>query len=162
MMNNKNKNSGSKTAKPLKKTRCIPEKNDNEEDVFNIRKNTNIKLRTISRNVNNISESVNSKELEYNNNTITEIPNATNRIINIYTEAKQFMQNNNIVISTISLDCKLHTLIDIDNFAKIFMKMKLLVSNLEIERILLPTELSLLLIVRKNQALKIFIIKLQY
>lgn len=38
--------------------------------------------------------------------------------MNTYLEAKQFLKDNNITISTITLDCKLHTLIDVDKFAK--------------------------------------------
>jgi len=38
--------------------------------------------------------------------------------ISTYLEAKQFLEDHNILISTITLDCKLHTLIDIDAFSK--------------------------------------------
>lgn len=51
-------------------------------------------------------------------NTVIADVQPNDNIVTVYTEAKKFMKDNNIVISTISLDCKLHTLIDIDNFAK--------------------------------------------
>ena len=38
--------------------------------------------------------------------------------IKSYMEAKKFLKDHNISISTITLDCKLHTLIDVDKFAK--------------------------------------------
>ncbi|ANB50549.1 hypothetical protein [Powai lake megavirus] len=38
--------------------------------------------------------------------------------IETYMEAKNFLKNNNILVSTITLDCKLGTLIDVDRFAK--------------------------------------------
>ena len=44
--------------------------------------------------------------------------NASKMAISSYLEAKQFLKNHNITISTITLDCKLHTLIDVDKFAK--------------------------------------------
>ena len=38
--------------------------------------------------------------------------------VDSYSEAKKFLKEHNITISTITLDCKLHTLIDVDKFAK--------------------------------------------
>ncbi|AGF85392.1 hypothetical protein QJ854_gp390 [Moumouvirus goulette] len=38
--------------------------------------------------------------------------------INTYNETKNFLKNHNISVSTITLDCKLGTLIDVDKFAK--------------------------------------------
>ncbi|MEM0354146.1 MAG: hypothetical protein QXW79_01055 [Thermoplasmata archaeon] len=42
----------------------------------------------------------------------------TNNLVRSYEEAKKFLQKHHILISTITLDCKLHTLIDIDSFAR--------------------------------------------
>ncbi|AVL94749.1 TATA-box binding protein [Moumouvirus australiensis] len=38
--------------------------------------------------------------------------------INAYNDTKNFLKNHNILVSTITLDCKLGTLIDVDKFAK--------------------------------------------
>lgn len=56
-------------------------------------------------------DNVNDKKLRENNQI-----NKT--AMQSYLEAKQFLKDNNITISTITLDCKLHTLIDVDKFAK--------------------------------------------
>ena len=53
---------------------------------------------------------------------LPDIDNITNsvsdeKIIKFYLEQKKFLADHDIVISTITLDCKLHTLIDIDKFA---------------------------------------------
>jgi len=39
-------------------------------------------------------------------------------ILNNFVEAKKFLTEHNITISTITLNCKLHTMIDVDTFAK--------------------------------------------
>lgn len=49
-------------------------------------------------------------------NNIVRAP--SKEIMDSYLEAKDFLKKNNILISTITLDCKLHTLIDVDVFAK--------------------------------------------
>lgn len=40
------------------------------------------------------------------------------QVVDSYLEAKKFLKDHGVVISTITLDCKLHTLIDVDKFAK--------------------------------------------
>ncbi|MEM3062341.1 MAG: hypothetical protein QW303_02175 [Nitrososphaerota archaeon] len=44
--------------------------------------------------------------------------NDTKNLVRSYKEARKFLQEHRILISTITLDCKLHTLIDIDSFAR--------------------------------------------
>lgn len=48
----------------------------------------------------------------------SEEENHNQTLIKSFMEAKQFLKDHNITISTITLDCKLHTLIDVDMFAK--------------------------------------------
>lgn len=99
---------GSKTSKPNKMNK---EKKDYE----------------IEKNINNEKEkpfdavTQTFKLLDKTNNNKI-INNAVNNKMmtdmNSYLEARQFLIDHNITISTITLDCKLHTLIDIDVFAK--------------------------------------------
>jgi TATA-box binding protein (TBP) (component of TFIID and TFIIIB) len=56
--------------------------------------------------------------LDKNINNVNNVNNPNKNVINSYFEAKQFLQDHGITISTITLDCKLHTLIDVDKFAK--------------------------------------------
>ena len=56
-----------------------------------------------------------SKKPEQDN---SEINNSSQEMINKYMEAKQFLKDHNITISTITLNCKLNTLIYSENFAK--------------------------------------------
>ncbi len=43
---------------------------------------------------------------------------STDTMMKSYIEAKKILKDNNITISTITLDCKLHTLVDVNKFAK--------------------------------------------
>jgi TATA-box binding protein (TBP) (component of TFIID and TFIIIB) len=56
--------------------------------------------------------SIVEKKITHNTDNMNKIA------IESYLEAKQFLKDHNITISTITLDCKLHTLIDVDKFAK--------------------------------------------
>lgn len=57
---------------------------------------------------------IDDKKLQTNK----ENDNINDVVANSYSRAKKFLTDHNISISTITLDCKLHTLIDVDIFAK--------------------------------------------
>lgn len=107
-----NYKSGSKTAKPTIMAKKL--ENDKKyavavEDIFEIESPEK-----------KVLEKDNNIEKMNNNITAAEnIPGINgNSTIATYLEAKKFLKDNNILISTITLDCKLHTLIDLDKFAK--------------------------------------------
>jgi len=96
------RNAGSKTSKK----KSIPEKTEtiNVDKIFNII-NTDNKRQT---------ENNNPEPQKISCNT----DNASQEMYNTYNDAKQFLSDHNIIISTITLDCKLHTLINVDVFSK--------------------------------------------
>ena len=55
---------------------------------------------------------------ETSENNPHNIDKISKMVISSYLEAKKFLKDHNISISTITLNCKLHTLIDVDKFAK--------------------------------------------
>lgn len=144
----KNNNSGSKTSKPSKKKTEVETDIDINTvfeiiDSENKRKtNTELKNKKIIEVINDLSHSQdnsttsidNTKKTKHNSLKMNEISNSnlsnvdinnmnlsdkiSKTVIKTYHEAKQFLKDNNITISTITLDCKLHTLIDVDKFAK--------------------------------------------
>ena len=71
-----------------------------------------LNIATIKRGTEPISKLQSKSSKDHN------IDNVSKMAISSYLEAKQFLKNHNITISTITLDCKLHTLIDVDIFAK--------------------------------------------
>ncbi|BCS83088.1 TATA-box-binding protein-like protein [Cotonvirus japonicus] len=86
--------SGSKTSRPMTKKKIIDTK-INKPDI-----DTDIINETLNKN------KINTDNLAFNTYQKS------------YIEAKEFLKKNNIMISTITLDCKLGTLIDVDVFAK--------------------------------------------
>ncbi|XWV26424.1 TATA-box-binding protein-like protein [Tupanvirus soda lake] len=145
--NNKKNFSGSKTEKPNKSTKNIDQISETLDvnKIFDIidsetkRKENNLKKK---KEINNVIESINdvtvteqskpSKKLttkksivnvsdtieETSENKPHNIDTISKTAISSYLEAKKFLKDHNISISTITLDCKLHTLIDVDKFAK--------------------------------------------
>lgn len=70
--------------------------------------------------INTIIEKPDNSIIKKNNEKIN-IPRTdeiSKMAIKSYLEARQFLKDHNISISTITLDCKLHTLIDVDKFSK--------------------------------------------
>ena len=98
-------------------------KNDNINNLLNIffydKKKKNNKISSDSNkesdNIYSSEKNNNIKNMNYEKQIIKK-KNCT--ILESYIKAKQFLENKKITISTITLDCKLHTLIDIDLFAK--------------------------------------------
>lgn len=58
------------------------------------------------------------KKIVQKDNPMVEENKVNKKMFQSYFEAKQFLKDHNITISTITLDCKLHTLINVDEFAK--------------------------------------------
>lgn len=121
--------SGSKSSKPLKKNKT----NNSIEftKIFDIIENetkkkedkTHKKETGMMNIINSIDKNINNKEETHNKvnitNNITYGNDKMSKLaIESYIETKQFLKDHNITISTITLDCKLHTLIDVDKFAK--------------------------------------------
>lgn len=68
-----------------------------------------------------ISENSEKKEKETDketNNESVHTDKMSKLAMKSYLQMKQFLKDHNITISTITLDCKLHTLIDVDKFSK--------------------------------------------
>lgn len=93
--NKKKISSGSKTSKPNKRTVNTSTKIINTTK-FNVIETTETDFEISKVQTNQISRDV----------------------IKSFVDAKHFLETHNITISTITLDCKLHTLIDVDKFAK--------------------------------------------
>lgn len=86
----KKKSSGSKTSKQKKRVIELCNKTEHTEDI---------------NNTESISLNVTTNQ-------------ASNDVIKSFVDAKHFLENHKITISTITLDCKLHTSINVDKFAK--------------------------------------------
>lgn len=107
--------SGSKTSKPLKKNDFDANK------IFDIiEKETKNKKKSNKENMSDLSKDVIKYDAitKTKENKIIIGDNINKKAFESYLEAKQFLEDHNISISTITLDCKLHTLIDVDKFAK--------------------------------------------
>jgi TATA-box binding protein (TBP) (component of TFIID and TFIIIB) len=90
-----------------------------KDNVHKKNKNTETMISLITKdndddNTTKDNENINNENVAINNQNIT----INEMAINTYSEAKKFLEDHNISISTITLDCKLHTLIDVDKFAK--------------------------------------------
>lgn len=94
LMVKKKTTSGSKTSKPAPERKRIQNK---------IKQNAA---------VNPIKEDIVTKS------TSIPINKISRTVIKSFMDAKDFLETHNITISTITLDCKLHTLINVDRFAK--------------------------------------------
>lgn len=132
-------NSGSKTTKPSKynyheKPMDISEifdiansetKNNYKENIEKaikngdekLKKNTDKKKINVTGDMTETKIKKSSTKIDFSNNNEENI-NKKNAAITSYIEARKFLDDRNIMISTITLDCKLHTLIDVDKFAK--------------------------------------------
>jgi len=121
--------SGSKTAKPQKKYNNGYDTAIDVNKIFDIiqsenkkKMEKNLKERSIANVIGTLDDTPSkivvptkiTKETteRFNSNPISQAA------MQSYHDAKQFLNDHNITISTITLDCKLHTLIDVDKFAK--------------------------------------------
>jgi TATA-box binding protein (TBP) (component of TFIID and TFIIIB) len=110
------RNTGSKSAK--KKPTNEPFIDPNK--VFDIMKNNNQRA---SRDI-KLGQRQESENLVVNHHQIDDdepmynINENSQEVFNSYTDARHFLEENGITISTITLDCKLHTLINVNIFSK--------------------------------------------
>jgi len=130
-------NSGSKTSKPLVKNNKPKHVSENAIDVNKIfdiidSESKRKSSKKISEKIDSIKpivptvattkplnvESVFINTPLYEGKTMLDNQTASKNILKSYLEAKQFLKDHGITISTITLDCKLNTLIDVDVFAK--------------------------------------------
>lgn len=129
-MDTKNiKNSKSKTSKTYEKSKKIIKKK-----TLNLKKIDIEKISDIVDNEKKKMDLINKKKISNNlmkivhendvNNYIANITSNVNKTdsiqkaIETYQSEKKFLKDHGITISTITLDCKLHTPIDVDKFAK--------------------------------------------
>ena len=110
------KSSGSKSAKLVKANKSSKKSTTSKPKVKSGSK-TSKKPKIIDEHIDDINDIV---EVFHPNsaraaNQVDKIDKAT---INTYQESKKFLEDKNIKISTITLDCKLHTPINVDDFAK--------------------------------------------
>jgi TATA-box binding protein (TBP) (component of TFIID and TFIIIB) len=117
-------NSGSKTSNPKKSSQKILTGTIDINKVFDIiesetkRKEIAIKK---EKKIKNIIDSISDNDVidkTTENDNIECVNKINDKVINSFNEAKQFLKDHNITISTITLDCKLHTLIDVDKFSQ--------------------------------------------
>jgi len=103
------------------------------------------------------TESIVSTTIQSAIQPVIEVDNS----IQSYENAKRFLKDHNIMISTITLDCKLHTLINVNLFAKhVILKEDEVVSVKYGDRNDLATNRTIVpLTSKKNLVIKIFTIK---
>lgn len=109
------KYSGSKTSIPnKKKNKTIP----TPKTLVPTKKSEKHNSETLD--VNRIFDIIESEKRRNDDKTKKSKPNIEidNTALKSYLKAKQYLTEHNITISTITLDCKLNTLVDIDKFAK--------------------------------------------
>lgn len=111
---------GSKTSRPLKKNNQTNNLNSEKNDIINKYFDESIKNQTVPTSYNTkLNAKAIQSYLDSKQSFSTSNDNKLNeKAVQSYFEAKQFLEDHTISISTITLDCKLHTLIDVDNFAK--------------------------------------------
>jgi len=105
------RNSGSKSTKK-KSDSSTPVIDVNK--VFDIMKNNDERTLRTTQIIKTEEQSIERQpdELMYN------INESSKEVLKSYTDARHFLEDNGISISTITLDCKLHTLINVNIFAK--------------------------------------------
>ena len=121
---NKKTTSGSKTSKPIataKQKELVKQYEVDVDEIFDIIKSPKEKEKIVKKNAKDIIKidtKIKNIVDKDNENKEALSGNINNKSVQTYLEAKQFLKDRNITISTITLDCKLHTLIDVDRFAK--------------------------------------------
>src|SRR5690606_5981381 len=96
----------------------VMNKNVNEDIIDDIVKSVK-KKKQLSKNIK--SKNIKSKNFKSNNSKSKNIHKTEKTEIDekkSYFEAERFLKTHGISISTITLDCKLHTLINVDEFSK--------------------------------------------
>ncbi|XWV25162.1 TATA-box-binding protein-like protein [Tupanvirus deep ocean] len=112
-----NDNIGNKTKIKENNTKKKKETKDTNDSIINTNNIDSIKgitKSTSKKSIVNVSDSIDETSEDKPHN----IDKISKKAISSYLEAKKFLKDHNISISTITLDCKLHTLIDVDKFAK--------------------------------------------
>lgn len=104
------RHSGSKTNKKMPPKSNKPQIDVNK--VFDIMKNNEERVQQLKEPTKKTIKSTKNDDITY------DVNDNSREVFKSYMEARDFLDKNNISISTITLDCKLHTLINVNVFAK--------------------------------------------